>query len=58
MIEAVAQNLVFRNSLGRLVRIGCRGHRPWVFGVTKFLNVAHGELLMFGATQAFGFLIF
>ncbi len=47
MLEAVAQNLVFGILLGALYGLAAVGI-AMVFGVTKFLNVAHGELLMFG----------
>jgi branched-chain amino acid transport system permease protein len=52
MIEAVAQNLVFGILLGALYGLGAVGI-AMVFGVTKFLNVAHGELLMFGGYATF-----
>jgi branched-chain amino acid transport system permease protein len=47
MAEAVAQNLVYGILLGALYGLAAVGI-AMVFGVTKFLNVAHGELLMFG----------
>jgi len=47
MLEAVLQNLVFGILLGALYGLAAVGI-ALVFGVTKFLNVAHGELLMFG----------
>ncbi len=47
MAEAVIQNLVFGILLGALYGIAAVGI-ALVFGVTKFLNVAHGELLMLG----------
>ena len=52
MIEAVAQNLVFGILLGALYGLAAVGI-AMVFGVTKFLNVAHGELLMFGGYATF-----
>jgi branched-chain amino acid transport system permease protein len=52
MIEAVAQNLVFGILLGALYGLAAVGI-AMVFGVTKFLNVAHGELLMFGGYACF-----
>jgi branched-chain amino acid transport system permease protein len=52
MIEAVAQNLVFGILLGALYGLAAVGI-AMVFGVTKFLNVAHGELLMFGGYASF-----
>ncbi len=52
MIEAIAQNLVFGILLGALYGLAAVGI-AMVFGVTKFLNVAHGELLMFGGYATF-----
>jgi len=52
MIEAVVQNLVFGILLGALYGLAAVGI-ALVFGVTKFLNVAHGELLMFGGYATF-----
>jgi branched-chain amino acid transport system permease protein len=52
MVEAVAQNLVFGILLGALYGLAAVGI-GMVFGVTKFLNVAHGELLMFGGYASF-----
>ena len=52
MIEAVAQYLIFGILLGALYGLGAVGI-AMVFGVTKFLNVAHGELLMFGGYATF-----
>src|SRR5512139_1425549 len=52
MIETVAQNLVFGILLGALYGMAAVGI-ALVFGVTKFLNVAHGELLMFGGYATF-----
>jgi len=52
MIEALAQNLVFGILLGALYGLAAVGI-AMVFGVTKFLNVAHGELLMFGGYASF-----
>jgi branched-chain amino acid transport system permease protein len=52
MIQAVAQNLVFGILLGALYGLAAVGI-AMVFGVTKFLNVAHGELLMFGGYATF-----
>ena len=52
MIETVAQNLVFGILLGALYGLAAVGI-AMVFGVTKFLNVAHGELLMFGGYACF-----
>lgn len=52
MIEAVVQNLVFGILLGALYGLAAVGI-AMVFGVTKFLNVAHGELLMFGGYASY-----
>ncbi|MBI5952351.1 MAG: branched-chain amino acid ABC transporter permease [Chloroflexi bacterium] len=52
MLEAVLQNLVFGILLGALYGLAAVGI-ALVFGVTKFLNVAHGELLMFGGYACF-----
>jgi len=52
MLEAVAQNLIFGILLGALYGLAAVGI-AMVFGVTKFLNVAHGELLMFGGYATF-----
>jgi len=52
MIEAAMQNLVFGILLGALYGLAAVGI-ALVFGVTKFLNVAHGELLMFGGYASF-----
>jgi branched-chain amino acid transport system permease protein len=52
MVEAIAQNLIFGILLGALYGLGAVGI-AMVFGVTKFLNVAHGELLMFGGYATF-----
>jgi branched-chain amino acid transport system permease protein len=52
MIQAVTQNLVFGILLGALYGLAAVGI-AMVFGVTKFLNVAHGELLMFGGYATF-----
>ena len=46
------QNLVFGILLGALYGLAAVGI-AMVFGVTKFLNVAHGELLMFGGYACF-----
>jgi len=52
MIEVAVQNLVFGILLGALYGLAAVGI-GLVFGVTKFLNVAHGELLMFGGYASF-----
>jgi branched-chain amino acid transport system permease protein len=48
----MAQNLVFGILVGALYGLAAVG-LSLVFGVTKFLNVAHGELLMFGGYASF-----
>jgi branched-chain amino acid transport system permease protein len=52
MSSALAQTLVFGILVGALYGLAAVG-LSLVFGVTKFLNVAHGELLMFGGYAAF-----
>ncbi len=52
MLEALVQNLVFGILLGALYGLAAVGI-AMVFGVTKFLNVAHGELLMLGGYACF-----
>ncbi|CAG0969587.1 High-affinity branched-chain amino acid transport system permease protein LivH [Anaerolineales bacterium] len=52
MLESLAQNLVFGILLGALYGLAAVGI-ALVFGVTKFLNVAHGELLMLGGYACF-----
>jgi len=52
MLEPVAQNLVFGILVGALYGLAAVG-LSLVFGVTKFLNVAHGELLMLGGYASF-----
>jgi branched-chain amino acid transport system permease protein len=52
MFEALAQNLVYGILMGALYGLAAVG-LSLVFGVTKFLNVAHGELLMFGGYASF-----
>ncbi len=51
-MEAVAQSLVFGILVGALYGLAAIG-LSLAFGVTKFLNVAHGELLMFGGYASF-----
>lgn len=48
----VVQNLVFGLLVGALYGLASVG-LSLVFGVTKFLNVSHGELLMFGGYASF-----
>jgi branched-chain amino acid transport system permease protein len=52
MLEGFGQNLVFGLLVGALYGLVALG-LSLVFGVTKFLNVAHGELLMFGGYASF-----
>ncbi len=52
MFEGLGQNLVFGILVGALYGLVALG-LSLVFGVTKFLNVAHGELLMFGGYATF-----
>jgi len=52
MLRPLAQNLVFGILVGGLYGLVAVG-LSLVFGVTKFLNVAHGELLMLGGYAAF-----
>lgn len=52
MLAPLAQNLVFGILVGALYGLAAVG-LSLVFGVTKFLNVAHGELLMFGGYASF-----
>jgi branched-chain amino acid transport system permease protein len=51
-IQAFGQNLVFGILVGALYGLVALG-LSLVFGVTKFLNVAHGELIMFGGYASF-----
>jgi branched-chain amino acid transport system permease protein len=52
MLGSVTQNLVFGVLVGALYGLVAVG-LSLVFGVTKFLNVAHGELLMIGGYSSF-----
>lgn len=52
MPASLGQNLVFGLLVGALYGLAALG-LSLVFGVTKFLNVAHGELLMFGGYISF-----
>jgi branched-chain amino acid transport system permease protein len=52
MLTSLAQNLVFGFLVGALYGLVALG-LSLVFGVTKFLNVAHGELLMIGGYVSF-----
>jgi branched-chain amino acid transport system permease protein len=52
LLQALPQNLVFGILVGALYGLAALG-LSLVFGVTKFLNVAHGELLMIGGYASF-----
>jgi len=52
MFEGLMQNLVFGILMGALYGLAAVG-LSLVFGVTKFLNVSHGELLMLGGYASF-----
>jgi branched-chain amino acid transport system permease protein len=52
MLESIGQNLVFGIFIGALYGLVAMG-LSLVFGVTKFLNVAHGEMIMFGGYATF-----
>jgi branched-chain amino acid transport system permease protein len=52
MVDMVTQNLVFGILIGALYGLAAVG-LSLVFGVTKFLNVAHGELIMIGGYVCF-----
>jgi branched-chain amino acid transport system permease protein len=52
MLEPVIQNIVFGLLVGALYGLAALG-LSLVFGVTKYLNVAHGELLMIGGYASF-----
>ena len=51
-IQVLGQNLVFGLLVGALYGLVALG-LSLIFGVTKFLNVAHGELVMFGGYACF-----
>lgn len=51
-MQPLAQNLVYGILMGALYGLAAVG-LSLVFGVTKFLNVAHGELLMLGGYVGF-----
>lgn len=51
-METLPQTLVFGVLIGALYGLAAVG-LSLVFGVAKFLNVAHGELLMFGGYASF-----
>ena len=51
-MQPLAQNLVYGVLVGALYGLAAVG-LSLVFGVTKFLNVAHGELLMLGGYASF-----
>lgn len=52
MLSSLAQNLVFGLLVGGLYGLAAVG-LSLVFGVTKILNVSHGELLMLGGYTGF-----
>ncbi len=52
MLQSLGQNLVFGLLVGALYGLVALG-LSLIFGVTKFLNVAHGELVMFGGYASF-----
>jgi len=52
MIQSLGQNLVFGLLVGDLYGLVALG-LSLIFGVTKFLTVAHGELVMFGGYACF-----
>ncbi len=52
MMETVVQTVVFGILVGALYGLAAVG-LSLVFGVTKFLNVAHGDLLMLGGYASF-----
>ena len=52
MLQALMQNIVYGILIGALYGLAAIG-LSLVFGVTKFLNVSHGELLMFGGYASF-----
>jgi branched-chain amino acid transport system permease protein len=52
ILKAIPQNLVFGVLVGALYGLAALG-LSLVFGVTKLLNVAHGELLMIGGYVSF-----
>ena len=54
MLEPLAQNLVYGILVGAVYGLAAMG-LSLVFGVLKFLNVAHGELLMLGGYASFWF---
>lgn len=52
MIQSLTQNLIYGVLIGALYGLAAVG-LSMVFGVTKLLNVAHGELLMLGGYASF-----
>jgi branched-chain amino acid transport system permease protein len=52
MLESLIQSLVFGILVGTLYGLAALG-LSLVFGVTKLLNVSHGELMMFGGYASF-----
>src|SRR6266542_7806 len=51
-MQTIAQNLAFGLFVGGIYGVAAAG-LALVFGVLKLLNVAHGELLMFGGYITF-----
>ena len=52
MLQAIPQNIVFGILVGALYGLAALG-LSLVFGVCKFLNIAHGELMMVGGYASF-----
>jgi branched-chain amino acid transport system permease protein len=52
MVESITQNMIYGILIGALYGLAAVG-LSLVFGVTKFLNVSHGELLMLGGYTSF-----
>lgn len=52
MLQPLAQNIVYGILIGSLYGLAALG-LSLVFGVSKFLNVSHGELLMLGGYASF-----
>jgi branched-chain amino acid transport system permease protein len=52
MLHSLGQNLAYGLLVGALYGLVALG-LSLIFGVTKFLNVAHGELIMFGGYASF-----
>lgn len=52
MLQPLAQNIIYGILIGALYGLAAVG-LSLVFGVSKFLNVSHGELLMLGGYASF-----